>query len=61
MSATNKEKYTTESAKVFQEGDDAWRHGDYQLCREKYREAVKLYLDSGDKEGADFVVWVNWN
>jgi len=55
MSATNKEKYTTESAKVFQEGDDAWRNGDYQLCREKYREAVKLYLDSGDKEGAAFV------
>lgn len=56
MSATNQEKYTTESAKVFQEGDDAWRRGDYQLCREKYRDAAKLYFDNGDVEGGAFVL-----
>ncbi len=55
MSATNKEKYTTESAKIFQEGDEAWRRGDYALCRERYREAAKLYFENGDKEEAAFV------
>jgi len=55
MSATNQEKYKTESAKVFQEGDEAWRRGDYQLCRDKYRQAAKLYFEEGDEEGAAFV------
>ncbi len=55
MSAINQEKYNTEAAKVFQEGDNAWRQGEYQLCRDKYREAVKLYLENDDNEGAAFV------
>ena len=56
MSAINQNKYATESAKVFQEGDDAWRSGDYALCREKYRDAAKLYFDNNDVEGAAFVL-----
>ena len=55
MPRTIEGKYVTKSSQVFQEGDNAWLAGDYDTARNKYRDAAKLYLDSGDDEGAAFV------
>ena len=43
MSVTNAEKYVDIPAKTAQEGDNAWRRGDYDEARTRYGEAAKLY------------------
>ena len=55
MPRTTKGNYVTEGARVLQKGADAWLGGDYEAARGKYRDAAKLYRDSGAEEGAAFV------
>ena len=51
MSVTNAEKYVDIPAKTAQEGDNAWRRGDYDEARTRYGEAAKLYDINEDYQG----------
>ena len=48
---TNAEKYVDIPAKTAQEGDNAWRRGDYDEARTRYGEAAKLYDINEDYQG----------
>ena len=56
MPRTSQGKYVTKSAEVFQEGDDAWKDGLYDLAKKKYINAAKLYHDDKDEEGEAFAL-----
>ena len=51
MSVTNAEKYVDIPAKTAQEGDNAWRRGDYDEARTRYGKAAKLYDINEDYQG----------
>ena len=56
MTSTIHKKSTDEAAKVFQEGDDFWKKGDYDLARQSYEKAAFMYHEKEDPEGEAFVL-----
>lgn len=56
MPRTIQGNYVTESAKVFQDGDDFWHKGAYDEARRSYQEAACLYRQDQDLEGEAFVL-----
>lgn len=49
-------KYVNEASKVFQEGDDFWRAGNYDDAREKYMLSAQIYKEKEDVEGEAFAL-----
>lgn len=56
MPRTIQGKYVTEASKIFQDGDNSWKKGDYDGARKNYEKAAKLYHDDEDAEGEAFVL-----
>lgn len=56
MPRTSQGNYVTESAKVFQAGDNCWHQGKYEEAKTNYGKAAKLYHDDNDPEGEAFVL-----
>lgn len=51
MTGINTEKYVDIPARVAQQGDDAWKAGNYDEARSRYIEAARLYDDNEDGQG----------
>ena len=56
MPRTTHGKFVTKSAQIFQDADDAWKDGNYDLAKIKYKESAKLYHDDQDEEGEGFAL-----
>lgn len=56
MPRTTHGKFVTKSAEIFQEGDNAWKDGNYDLAKNRYIESAKLYHDDKDEEGEAFAL-----
>ena len=55
MTGTTQEKYKTKAAQTFQDGDENWKKGDYDLARQSYEKAAFLYHEQDDSEGEAIV------
>ena len=51
MTVTKSVKYVDIPAQVAQQGDDAWKQGNYDKARSRYIEAAKLYDENEDWQG----------
>ena len=56
MNGTTQEKYKTQAAQTFQDGDENWKKGDYDLARQSYEKAAFLYHEQDDSEGEAIVL-----
>ncbi len=56
MTGTTHEKYKSQAAQTFQEGDDFWKKGDYDSARQAYEKAAFFYHEKNDSEGEAIVL-----
>ena len=56
MTGITQDKYQSKAAQTFQEGDENWKKGEYDLARQSYEKAAFLYHEQEDSEGEAFVL-----
>ncbi len=56
MNGTTQEKYKTQAAQTFQDGDENWKKGEYDSARRSYEKAAFLYHEQDDSEGEAIVL-----
>ena len=49
MTGTTHEKYKSQAAQTFQEGDDFWKKGDYDSARQAYEKAAFFYHEKNKR------------